>query len=219
MNYYAHALPLLDQTPVDEYALAGVAVPDWLGVTARRTKCRTRHARPYADHDDPRLAALARGVVRHHEDDAWFHESRAFAELSLHFARRLRAAFGDASGMRPWFLGHVLVEVLLDDALVAEDPGRLDDYYAAVAKVDASLVADAVERMSGAPVGRLAEFIERFVDVRFLADYADDQRLRFRMNQVLSRVRLPELPPEFDALAPQFREEVRQRCGELMARE
>ena len=193
-------------------------MPDWLGVTARRTKCRTRHAEPYLQHEDPRLADLAWGVTRHHADDAWFHESAAFTTLSLDFARRLREAFDDADGMRPWFLGHILVELLLDATLIARAPERLDGYYEQVAEVDASFVEQAVERLTGRPAGDLAWFIGKYVEVRFLADYADDQRLLFRLNQVMKRVNLPAIPPEFTGLLPGMRAAVDQQADALTQR-
>jgi hypothetical protein len=195
-----------------------VATPDWLNVAARRTKCRTRHAEPFFNDPDPRVAGLARGVARHHADDAWFHESRAFTELSLGFSKQLRQAFGEASGMRPWFLGHILVELLLDDVLIAQQPARLEDYYAVIAELDGEFVAETIEQMTGRPVGELAKFIDRFGEIRFLADYADNDRLTFRLNQVLKRVGLAELPPAFPAQLPEMRRAVRERCHELTAR-
>ncbi|QDU90700.1 hypothetical protein Pla175_41100 [Pirellulimonas nuda] len=215
VNYLAHAAPLLTTDP-DPYLVAGVAVPDWLGVAARRTKCRSKHAAPFLGDMDPRVASLARGIMQHHWDDAWFHECPAFAVLSLEFARRIREAFADSSGVRPWFLGHVLVELLLDAELDRRTPGLLDGYYRVVERVDPELVAASVASMAGRPVGRLAEFIPRFVEVRFLADYADDDRLAFRLGQVCERVGLPPLPPQLATLLPAMRNDVAQRTDELV---
>ncbi|MCA9241685.1 MAG: hypothetical protein KDA37_15850 [Planctomycetales bacterium] len=217
MNYFAHALPHLADPQPNAYLLAGVAAPDWLNVTAKKTKCRTRHAQAFFEHADPRMTSLARGVARHHADDAWFHDTRAFNELSLRFAKQVRDAFGDSSGMRPWFLGHILVELLLDDALIASAPHQLDAYYGVMDSLDAEFVASAIQTMCGRPVGELAWFIDRYRQVRFLADYSDDQRLLMRLNQVMSRVRLDELPLSFPELLPAMRAAVEERREELTA--
>jgi hypothetical protein len=216
LNYFAHAYAALEQPTLDGYYLAGLATPDWLNVTARRVKCRSRHAEPYLDHADPQLAALARGVQQHHADDGAFHELPAFNELSLEFARQIRETLGDTTGMRPWFVGHVLVELLLDWALIADSPALLDQYYRAMSKIDAPRVAAAIEEFCGQSPGELAWFIGRFREVRFLADYADDGRLCYRMNQVLSRVGLPELPAEFAEILPGMRKLVVARRQELL---
>jgi len=216
VNYFAHAHPHLDNPQVNAYFLAGLATPDWLGVAARRTKCRTKHTEPFFDDADPRIAALAHGVARHHADDGWFHVTRAFTELSLAFSKQIRESLDDQVNLRPWFLGHIMVELLLDAQLIADAPARLDDYYHRIAQVDPQLVAASIERMSGRSVGRLAEFVERFPEVRFLADYADDQRLLFRVNQVMHRVGLPKLPTEFTELLPAFRSQIAEGASELM---
>lgn len=215
MNYLAHARHLL-AADADPYEVAGVAVPDWLGVADRRTKCRSRDATRFQDDPDPRVAAIARGVVRHHADDAWFHESPAFGRLSLDFAKRFRVHLGEATSMRPWFLGHILVELLLDDELSTRRPDALERYYELVASVDAELVADTVRRMSGRDPGRLAEFIGRFVEAQFLRDYRDDARLTHRLSQVMQRVGLDPLPEAFVELLPECRAAVAEDYASLI---
>jgi hypothetical protein len=207
MNYLAHAR-LVVASGADPYELAGVAVPDWLGVTARRTKCRSRDAAPFLDAADTRLAALAVGVCRHHHDDGWFHDSPAFGRLSLAFAKTIRESLGESTSLRPWFLGHILVELLLDDELARREAGLLDRYYHAIAQVDGSWVERTLRRMTGRDVGGLAAFIERFAAVQFLRDYRDDGRLVMRLNQVMQRVGLSDLPPAFTQLLAGFRVEV-----------
>lgn len=215
MNYFAHGLPLLD----DPYMLAGVSVPDWLSVVDRKVRARKKFAAPLTDHDDPKVAALAKGIVRHHDDDDWFHATAAFNELQWDFTVRVRDCLGEDRGLRPSFLGHILVELLLDASLIAEQPDRLDAYYDSLAKTDSTVIQQQIESMTGRRVPRLAEFVELFLRVRFLYDYLDDGKLLGRLNQVMSRVRLAEIPSAFAALLPGMREAVDQRRDELLHRD
>jgi hypothetical protein len=212
MNYFAHGRRFIDQP----YLLAGAAVPDWLNVVDRRVRVRSRRAEEWVRHEDGRVAQVARGIVAHHDDDRWFHGTRAFAELSWAFTAQLRDCLPADEGLRPSFLGHVLVELLLDANLGEDDPASLDRYYAALAEVDAELVERTVERIAARGTPRLAEFIPRFVAERFLYDYADDDRLLYRLNQVLRRVELPRLPDSLRAWFPAARRAVRQRQDELL---
>lgn len=200
----------------DPYWLAGLAVPDWLSVAARRTKCRSKHAEPYFDDADPRIAALARGVAQHHDDDRWFHETRTFVELNLTFGQTIVRECGERADLRAGFLAHVLVELLLDDTLAARDRTRLSSYYREMAKLDAAWVAARIAEFSGRDVGRLAEFIDKFVELRFVEDYAEDRLLVFRLNQVMSRVGLAQLPPDFPRLLPGFRRQVSDAAEALL---
>jgi len=212
MNYLAHAMNCLD----DPYQVAGAATPDWLCMTRPRLRCRSRQAAPFVDADDPQLASFARGVMRHHADDDWFHETGAFGDLSMELARRIRWATGDRDGMRPGFLGHILVELLLDAALIAEDRRGVDAYYAALAAVDAEFVAAAIGQVNGCDASGGAGLITRLVELRFLYDYMEDETLLFRLNQVMRRVRLPELPGRMLEILPGARQLVAEHRAALL---
>src|SRR5687767_9088543 len=140
MNYFAHGLPHVE----DPYVLAGTAVPDWLNVADRGVRVRSRQAAPFVDQADEPLARIARGIVEHHRDDAWFHETPAFHELSWQFTSLVKEALPSDEGFRPSFLGHILVEILLDAELIRREPSRLDDYYRSLESIDGPVVQDAV---------------------------------------------------------------------------
>ena len=109
MNYLAHAIPFLDEP----YFAAATGVPDWLTVVDRRMRLRSKQVEPFLEDPDPQVVAVAGGVLQHLRDDIRFHGTRVFSELSLKLTVTARDALGGETGMRPAFLGHLLVEVLL----------------------------------------------------------------------------------------------------------
>src|SRR3954464_4507182 len=157
MNYLAHGWQFSDEP----YVLAGTAAPDWLSVIDRKVRLRSQKAADFVDDPDPTLAAVARGVVQHHIDDAWFHATPAFNELSLAFAVEIRGRLPGDEGFRPSFLGHIIIELLLDRALAEDEPRRLDDYYAALAQLEPQVIEDAVSRLATQPANRLATLLPR----------------------------------------------------------
>jgi hypothetical protein len=213
MNYFAHGRLFVD----DPYFLAGTAVPDWLNVVDRRVRVRSQQARRHVDAADERTARVARGIVQHCDDDAWFHATRAFAELSLELCRMLRERLPADDGFRPHFLGHILVEIMLDASLIAADPQRLEAYYAALDALDGPSVEEAVGRIGPRPATNLATFIDLFSRERFLWDYLDDAKLLFRLNQVMRRVTLPLLPLDLQATLAEARIVVDRRAHKLLA--
>ena len=194
MNYFAHGMRFIDRP----YFLAGTALPDWLSVVDRRVRLRARNVKPFADGTGTPAAELAAGVLQHLDDDAWFHKTAAFAVASAELTVLFRDALPSDDGHRPAFLGHILTEMLLDAVLIDRDPGALSAYYAAFDRLDAGFVADAVNRMAPQTTDCLHGFISLFVRERFLADYLDTNRLLFRLNQVMRRVRLNPLPASFE---------------------
>lgn len=212
MNYLAHGWRFASEP----YLLAGTAVPDWLNVIDRKMKVRSRTATLFLEHDDPATRSIARGIVQHHRDDAWFHDSPAFMRLSAEFSRQLAAVLPGDEGFRPWFLGHILVELLLDAALVEEDSRRVDDYYAALAALEPAVMQTAVNAIATKTTDRLEPLLPRFLAERFLYDYLDDGKLLFRVNGVMRRVGLPLLPLEVTGLFAGMRQTVRQMRDELL---
>ncbi len=212
MNYLAHALPFLDEP----YLAAGTAVPDWLSVVDRRVRVTQRRAAALRGDGDPITAAVARGIVQHFYDDARFHGSRAFAELSLELAVRSRGLLEAGSGYQPAFLGHLLVEVLLDAALAEQSAGRLEAYYQALAAVDPQRIERVVAAISSRPPGGLALFVAAYGEQRILWDYLEDGKLMGRLNQVMRRVGFDPMPDEFIGLLPAARDMVAARLAELL---
>ena len=63
---------------------------------------------------------------------------------------------------------------------------------------------------------RLPEMIGLFCRERFLYDYPDDAKLLTRLNRVMCRVKLPELPPSMLTFLAGARQPVRERLPELL---
>ncbi len=212
MNYLAHGWRFAEQP----YFLAGTAVPDWLSVVDRKMRARGKTAALYVEDSDKNLAELAQGIVQHHYDDEWFHQTTAFNELSLAFTLQVRDVLPSDDGFRPSFLGHILVELLLDATLTEEVPDRLDRYYAALSQADPGFLQSATNRLSTRQSDKVAYLVTRFLQERFLYDYAEDGKLLVRLNHVMRRVNLPQLPPELAELFPEMRATVRSRRHELL---
>lgn len=212
MNFLAHALPHLNRP----YVVAGTAVPDWLSVIDRKVRVRSVVAQTLLNDEDVRVREIAEGIIQHHEDDRWFHGGRAFAELSLEFAVELREQLVGDEGFRPSFLGHILVELLIDADLIREEPSILDSYYEALKSLSPLVVQQSVNRISRKETDRLELLVPHFIAERFLYDYASDDKLLFRLNQVMRRVRLPALPSQLIPWLQSARRRVSLRRDELL---
>jgi len=217
MNYLAHGYRFLDSP----YFLAGTATPDWLSVVDRKVRVRSRAASALLenlDNSDEPMRQIAGGIVQHLADDQWFHQTRVFAETSLRFAVELRDRLPGDEGFRPSFLGHILVEVLIDATLIERDRLLADRYYDAMDHVSGIKVQQAVNAIAKVPTDRLDGWISRFRQVKFLYDYLDDAKLLFRMEQVMARVGLPPLGHHLVAWLPSARQIVADRCDELLTK-
>lgn len=213
MNYLAHGYRFL-QRPL---FLAGTAVPDWLSVVNRKVRVRSRTTRPFLQAaTDPDHRELAAGILQHHADDDRFHRSQAFLMLEARLAAAFRQHMPDRYDHRPGFLGHIVVELMLDATLARRHPELLDRFYAAMERVPEQLVEQTVNAIAPVSTDRLAYFIGRFREERFLYDYAEDQSMLYRLNQVMRRVRLPALEPNITAVLAEARQLVGDHADDLL---
>ncbi len=215
MNYFCHALNHLDRP----YFMAGTAVPDWLSVADRRVRFRPQHLSPFADSGGTVLSEVAAGTLQHLQDDDWFHATRGFFEVTTEIAGLFRTALGHEGDFHYGFLGHVGMEMLLDAVLIERFPGHFDRYYQALADVDPTAIQDSINQMARVPTDRLAWFIGLFRVEQFLRDYVSDERLLHRLNQVMSRVKLTQLPPRAIGVLEESRSLVRGRIRDLLPEE
>jgi len=113
--------------------------------------------------------SLHRGVLRHFELDAAFHNSVAFKAACSFASERLEEAGLDRQLYRFWFLGHIAVEVLLDRQLILANPSLVDEYYDVLSSVDIDKFDAYFKLISTEDEKRkiLSTFM-RFMDVRFL---------------------------------------------------
>jgi hypothetical protein len=190
MNFLCHAMPYLD----DPLLAVSTGVPDWLSAVDRKIRARGRLARQFFDSDDSELRRVARGVIRHIEDDRWFHGTQAFVETNMRLAVELRDLLPGDAGFRPTFVGHILIEMLLDAFWIRDDGAIAERYYTALKSIPAETIERCVNAITGKPTDQLSRVIERFLDAQFLYDYLDHDKLLVRLNQVMKRVGLLPLP-------------------------
>jgi hypothetical protein len=205
VNYLAHGRDLLERP----YALAGAALPDWLKIAERRARVDPARIAPRDDVG----AEIAAGVRAHHDDDARFHACAAFTSCTDAVTADVRARF---AGLRASVLAHVLVEMLLDAWLEQRTPGMVDRYYAALAHVDARVLADVVAPWLRAPAPRLPAVVDFFRKARFVEGYEHDHAVAARLAGISRRVGMGDLPDAFVDVVTAARPLVAARAADML---
>lgn len=198
--------------------MAGTLVPDWLSVVDRKMRARKRLVEPVVDAtDDDDIRQLGKGILQHHHDDDVFHRCEKFMQLEGQIGKEFRQYMPDRFDHRPGFLGHIVVELMLDAVIAANDSDILDQFYATVGLVNAEFVQSAVNAMATRQTDKLAPLIVRFREEKFLYDYVDDSGMFLRLNQVLARVKLPPMSEECKQVLPFARELMHVHGQELLS--
>ena len=188
-----------------------------MSVVDRKNRARRQFAEPILEHADPQVSSFAAGVIRHHDDDHWFHQQTEFVTLSTQFAVELREILEKGMGHQAGFVGHIAVELLLDAELASRDPNLLDQYYDCLRSLDAEAVQSAANNICKRPVTMLQMLLPRFISEGFLYDYLHDDKLLYRLNGVMRRVKLPKLPDVVTEWLATARTRVAENTDQLLA--
>ncbi len=190
-----------------------------LSVLDRKMRLRVRRLEPFADGSGSFEAEVAAGAMQHLDDDRWFHTTRAFVETSAELTNLFRTVLGEADRMRCPFLGHIVTELQLDAVLMERYPDHLDRYYDSVSQIDSQALEGAVNQMATKTSDRLAWLLDRFSEEQFMRCYPTANRLRFRLNQVMLRVGLEQIPETIEPLLETSQVVVRERADDLLPQE
>lgn len=214
MNFLAHARAFTDRP----YAAAGSGLPDWTRHLVRRARIRPAKLPHPVAHDESEHAEILRGVWAHVDDDTWFHQAPAFKDGMKEIATIIRDALAPER-VRASFLSHILLEMLLDAALIDRHPALCDAYYTAMESVDARQLAKTARAITpglDADDASFQRLLDRFLGARFLADYQDDVTLAHRLSQVARRVNLDALDARFVGVIPACRDVVNANLDGLL---
>jgi hypothetical protein len=106
---------------------------------------------------------------------------------------------------------------LLDAHLTQQNPGLLERYYENMEAVDAMFIQRFINRVAKRPTDDFVRLFDAFQREQFLFDYIDDDRLAYRLNQVMKRVGLEQFDDTVIALFSGFRERVLTLQHELLS--
>lgn len=215
VNYLAHGIRYL-QRP---HFLVGTAIPDLMSVVNRKSRVRKRTIEQRLPELSGEEHELALGMLQHLHDDQWFHGTAGFYQTTGALSQQFRQCLGPDEDWNCGFLGHVVTELLMDATLCEDYPRLLSDYYLAFVQPEAQFVERLVSSVATQPATGLSRFLDLFVQERFLADYANNERLLYRLNQVMKRVGARTLPADVEAVLTAGRSLIRDAMPALLPQE
>lgn len=171
MNYLSHYF--LDKELDHPEFLLGSVLPDLF--RAGNRKLRIPEIAPET-HTHPKLVAFQRGVNKHHLVDRLFHNAIYFHSNSRKITNLLRKA--DLEGMTRFhhFYGHILLEILIDQILLEEEPDLGLRFYDLLDKVDTDALFEYLKALKlDEHFDSFMRHYEGFKSYRFLLRYAEPQ--------------------------------------------
>jgi len=135
------------------------------------------------------------GWYRHVEVDKLFHSSPYFMQ-HCHNLRKLLVPVLEGLPIRPSFMAHIAVELMLDHLLIREkmvNPLRLYEHLEAV---PASVIKRSLGLLDTVDVPKFMDFYERFLSSRYIIQYAETKNVSYALFNICKRIWVFEVSDE-----------------------
>lgn len=184
MNFLSHFY--FERNNPDENMVLGVVLPDFIKNAHKDYNLyplRIEHLFKAQQQQQ----AILNGWRRHIEVDKLFHSSDFFMQHSSQL-KQLILPTCENSPVKPFFLAHIGLELMLDHLLIAE--GRVDvpAFYDQLAKSDQAALDDFLRACSLEDTAVFFKFLNNFISSRYLLSYQKIENISYALNRICMRL-------------------------------
>lgn len=194
MNFLSHYTVHHNSEPVFNF---GLLFPDFLGIISRGYKLKQ-----FKKDFGSKNTHFLNGIAHHELADALWHESIFFREKCAGIKKILNDFGFVDKPFRPFFMSHVMLEILLDRTIVLKEERLTDDMYTSLEAVEKELIENINEIH---PATReFGRFFANFRSNRYVFSYGSNEMFIYALNRLFSRVNHPQLIFEDDSQRDNF---------------
>lgn len=192
MNFLSHFY--FDRKVDNCYHILGTVLPDLL---KNADKTIVLHPEKL-HHTDNRVNCIIAGWNKHLEVDRHFHSSAFFLEHSHHLKVLLRPAI-EGSPVKPFFLGHIAIELILDNLLLTTGKVTANVFYDRLGGCRPEVIHEFLTFAGLKDTTRFFSFFEDFKSSRYLHTYAETQQITYALKRICMRVWQDPFTPTHEA--------------------
>lgn len=136
---------------------------------------------------NPKLAAIYRGWARHVEADRYFHNA-PFFYTHTHELKSLLAPVVAGTLIRPSFLSHIALELLLDHLLLAHGAVRESDFYECLAAADREAIARFLRLCDVEETAFFFAYFNSFMRAQYVGSYRHFDQITYAVINICRRL-------------------------------
>lgn len=181
MNFLSHYY--FDRDVTNCYHILGIVLPDLL---KNADKTLVLHPEKLHASNDA-VNSIVTGWNRHLEVDRYFHSSEFFIEHSHELKKQLLPAVV-GSPVKPFFLGHIALELILDNLLITTHKITVHSFYEHLQGCEESVIEEFLltAGMKNPPV--FFRFFTHFKNEKYLHTYIETLKIAYALKRVCMRV-------------------------------
>ena len=184
MNFLSHYY--FDKNNQNSKLIIGTILPDLLK-NAHKSWNIHPQKKEHLFEEDPYLKEILMGWKRHLMVDKLFHSS-VFFETQTGLLKQMLLPILTQSPVRPSFLAHIGVELVLDHLLVTENRVDLNQFYAHLNHVEDHLLNDFLNKNGLTETEKFFKFLNSFKTSRYLFSYAQLENVSYALQRICMRI-------------------------------
>jgi hypothetical protein len=182
MNYLSHFY--FDRYNDDPYFVLGTVMPDLLKDADKSAQIRPEKTTlPQM----PCIEAMIAGWKRHLKVDIHFHSSDFFRHHSHQLKLHLTPIIND-SPVKPFFLGHITLELLIDGLLIHQNKVEADQLYLQLEQIEDNEIQRFLNLHGIVDAQIFLRFFDGFKKSRYLSSYAKITGIVYALQQICKRI-------------------------------
>ena len=184
MNFLSHYY--FDRYTTDPNLVVGIVLPD-LVKNAKKDWNLHPEKPEYIYPDFESVQSIRKGWGRHILVDKYFHSSAFFAEHTHKLKVALLPVL-ENSPVRPSFLAHITLELLLDSLLITEEVLDAHSFYDHLKNVEIEGLGSflSTNRLDDLP--KFFHFLNEFIKADYLHSYREPRSVVYALNRICMRL-------------------------------
>jgi hypothetical protein len=189
MNFLSHFY--FDRDTDNCYLILGTVLPDLLKNADKTVVLHPEKLK----HANPAVNSIVKGWNKHLEVDRYFHSSDFFIHHSHQLKKLLLPAI-EGSPVKPFFLGHIALELILDNLLLTTQKVTADGFYDHLNGCREPEVNEFLTSAGLTNTDIFFKFYESFKKSRYLYSYSQTKEIVYALKRICMRVWMDPFTPE-----------------------
>ena len=181
MNFLSHFY--FDRNVTNCYHILGIVLPDLL---KNADKTIVLHPEKL-HHINEDINCIIKGWNKHLEVDRYFHSSEFFLHHSHQLKNELTPVIA-GSPVKPFFLGHIALELILDNLLITTNKLDAHDFYKHLAGCDHDVIQEFLTFAGLKDSAKFFRFFDGFKRDGYLHTYSETPKIAYALKRICMRV-------------------------------
>lgn len=184
MNFLSHFY--FDKSTTDANVVMGIVLPDLIKNASKEANLYPqKNEFLFLGNQDEE--ALLKGWKRHLAVDLHFHSSTFFLEKTTELKHLIKPIVQNTL-VRPSFLAHIGLELLLDHLLIEHNLIQVNNFYEKLTAVQKDSLSDFLEHCGLKNQSVFFKFLEGFISSKYLLSYQKLENISYALNRICMRL-------------------------------